>query len=101
MDLEGEDIDEEMRQYGVYKGRDPANEATIEAIRQKADTYIHTNPLGVADWVAAIKALDICDSAEGWATLKDLNLRAGAFRQSSKEGRGACIISSSITFYSL
>jgi glycine C-acetyltransferase len=53
----------------------------IEALRQKADTYIYTNPLGVADCAAAIRAIDICDSAEGLKRLETLQARLRQFRQ--------------------
>jgi glycine C-acetyltransferase len=67
--------------FGVNGGFVGASEAIVEAVRQKADTYIYTNPLGVADCAAAIKALDICDSAEGLARLKNLNERIQQFRE--------------------
>ncbi len=67
--------------FGVNGGFVAASEAIIEAIRQKADTYIYTNPLGVADCAAAITALDICDSPEGLKRLKNLNERIQQFRQ--------------------
>lgn len=67
--------------FGVNGGFVAASEAIIEAIRQKADTYIYTNPLGVADCAAAIRALDICDSPEGLERLKNLNERVKQFRQ--------------------
>ncbi len=49
-------------------------------MRQKADTYIYTNPLSVADCAAATKALDICDSDEGLRLLENLHLRTQQFR---------------------
>lgn len=67
--------------FGVNGGFVAASEAVVEAMRQKADTYIYTNPLGVADCAAAIKAIDICDSAEGLKTLKNLQQRIHQFRQ--------------------
>ncbi len=67
--------------FGVNGGFVAASEAIVEALRQKADTYIYTNPLGVADCAAAIKALDICDSSEGWERLKNLKERIQQFRQ--------------------
>ena len=54
--------------FGVNGGFVAASEAIVEAIRQKADTYIYTNPLGVGDCAAAIEALEICDSPEGLAS---------------------------------
>ncbi len=67
--------------FGVNGGFVAASETVIEAIRQKADTYIYTNPLGVADCAAAIKAIDLCDSAEGLKRLENLQQRIQQFRQ--------------------
>jgi glycine C-acetyltransferase len=67
--------------FGVNGGFVAASNAIIEAIRQKADTYIYTNPLGVADCAAAIKALDICDSQEGLERLQNLHERIQQFRR--------------------
>ena len=67
--------------FGVNGGFIAASQTVIEAVRQKADTYIYTNPLGVADCAAAIKAIDICDSKEGLKNLKNLKERVEQFRQ--------------------
>jgi len=67
--------------FGVNGGFVAASETVIEAIRQKADTYIYTNPLGVADCAAAIKAIDLCDSAVGLKRLENLQQRIQQFRQ--------------------
>lgn len=67
--------------FGVNGGFVAASQTLTEAIRQKADTYIYTNPLSVADCAAAIKALDICDSDEGLALLAHLKERTHQFRQ--------------------
>ncbi|WP_457553207.1 aminotransferase class I/II-fold pyridoxal phosphate-dependent enzyme [Desulfobacula sp.] len=67
--------------FGVNGGFIAASSPVIEAVRQKADTYIYTNPLSVADCAAAIKAIDICDSNEGLALLKNLKERTAQFRQ--------------------
>lgn len=66
--------------FGVNGGFIAASKTVIEAVRQKADTYIYTNPLSVADCAAAKVALDICDSAEGLQLLNNLQLRTGQFR---------------------
>lgn len=66
--------------FGVNGGFVAGSDALIEAVRQKADTYIYTNPLGVADCAAAIKAIDICDSPEGQTRLKYLKERIQQFR---------------------
>lgn len=66
--------------FGVNGGFIAASETVIEAVRQKADTYIYTNPLSVADCAAATKALDICDSDEGRRLLQNLQQRTRQFR---------------------
>ncbi len=67
--------------FGVNGGFVAATEAVVEAIRQKADTYIYTNPLGVADCAAALKAVDLADSAEGLSRLAALKRGIAQFRQ--------------------
>lgn len=67
--------------FGVNGGFIAASETVIEAVRQKADTYIYTNPLGVADCAAAIKAVDLCDSPEGLERLRVLEERVQQFRK--------------------
>ena len=67
--------------FGANGGFIAGSHALIEAIRQKADTYIYTNPLGVADCGAAIKAIEICDSPEGRKRLCDLQENIQRFRQ--------------------
>lgn len=67
--------------FGVNGGFIAASQTIIELVRQKADTYIYTNPLSVADCAAAIKAIDICDSEEGLTLLKRLKDRTAQFRQ--------------------
>ena len=66
--------------FGVNGGFIAASKTVIEAVRQKADTYIYTNPLSVADCAAASRALEICDSPEGLAILKHLKERTAQFR---------------------
>ncbi len=61
--------------FGVNGGFIAASVAVVEAVRQKADTYIYTNPLSAADCAAAVAAIDICDSAEGLALLDNLRRR--------------------------
>ncbi len=67
--------------FGVNGGFVAASKTVVESIRQKADTYIYTNPLSVADCAAAQKALDICDSDQGLDLLRNLKLRTAQFRQ--------------------
>jgi len=66
--------------FGVNGGFIAASDTVIEAVRQKADTYIYTNPLSVADCAAATTALNICDSREGRTLLADLEERTTQFR---------------------
>jgi glycine C-acetyltransferase len=49
-------------------------------VRQKADTYIYTNPLGAADAAAAVAAIDVADGDEGRARLAALAARTKQFR---------------------
>ncbi len=67
--------------FGVNGGFIAASPTVIEAVRQKADTYIYTNPLSVADCAAAIKAIDIADSEEGQERLRHLHARIKQFRE--------------------
>ena len=67
--------------FGVNGGFVAGSGALVEAIRQKADTYIYTNSLGPADCSAAIAAIDLCDSPEGIERLQALEARVAQFRQ--------------------
>jgi glycine C-acetyltransferase len=67
--------------FGVNGGFVAGSPEVVEAIRQKADTYIYTNPLGAADCAAAIKAVDVADSAEGRERLAHLKARTAQFRR--------------------
>jgi glycine C-acetyltransferase len=67
--------------FGVNGGFVSASTMLIEAVRQKADTYIYTNPLSVADCAAAAKAIAICDSPEGLNLLANLQERTRHFRE--------------------
>ena len=67
--------------FGVNGGFIAAGKTVIEAVRQKADTYIYTNPLSVADCAAALAAVDICDSDEGLALLENLRATTARFRK--------------------
>jgi len=66
--------------FGVNGGFIAGSSVLIEAVRQKADTYIYTNPLSVADCAAAVKALEICDSPEGQVLLSHLGKQTQRFR---------------------
>ena len=66
--------------FGVNGGFVAASPELIEAVRQKADTYIYTNPLGAADCAAAVAAIDIADGAEGRERLANLGARTRQLR---------------------
>jgi glycine C-acetyltransferase len=66
--------------FGVNGGFVASSPEVIEAVRQKADTYIYTNPLGAADCAAAIEAVEIADGAEGRERLANLAARTLQFR---------------------
>ena len=63
--------------FGVNGGFIAGSPTLIEAVRQKADTYIYTNPLSVADCAAAVKALDICAGKERLNSVRVSRTRAG------------------------
>jgi glycine C-acetyltransferase len=67
--------------FGANGGFIVASAGVIEAVRQKADTYIYTNPLSVADCAAALKALEIVDSSEGRRRLDHLREMTARFRR--------------------
>ncbi len=66
--------------FGVNGGFIAGSQALVEAIRQKADTYIYTNPLGVADCAAAMQAIELCDGPEGGIRLRYLQENIRRFR---------------------
>jgi glycine C-acetyltransferase len=67
--------------FGVNGGFVAASAEVVEAVRQKADTYIYTNPLGAADAAAAVAAIDVADGTDGRARLANLGARTVQFRQ--------------------
>jgi len=66
--------------FGVNGGFVAASPEVIEAVRQKADPYIYTNPLSAADCAAAVVAIDIADGPEGRDRLANLAARTKQFR---------------------
>jgi glycine C-acetyltransferase len=66
--------------FGVNGGFVAASATVVEAVRQRADTYIYSNPLSVADCAAAAAAVGICDSPEGLRRLRHLERMAARFR---------------------
>lgn len=71
--------------FGANGGFIASSQVLIETVRQKADTYIYSNPLSVADCAAAIKAVDICDSAEGLRRIEHLKRLGSYFRRGLEE----------------
>ena len=67
--------------FGVNGGFIAAGETVVEMVRQKADTYIYTNPLSAGDCAAATAAINICDSPEGLDLLDRLQARTRQFRE--------------------
>ncbi|MGQ9494996.1 MAG: aminotransferase class I/II-fold pyridoxal phosphate-dependent enzyme [Thermoanaerobaculaceae bacterium] len=67
--------------FSVNGGFVASSPEVIEAIRQKADTYIYTNPAGVGDCAAALAAVAIADSPEGQSRLAQLHQRTRQFRE--------------------
>jgi glycine C-acetyltransferase len=67
--------------FGVNGGFVAGSAELVEAVRQKADTYIYTNPLGAADAAAAVTAVGIADGAEGRQRLANLKARTNQFRE--------------------
>jgi glycine C-acetyltransferase len=66
--------------FGVNGGFVAGSAELVEAVRQKADTYIYTNPLGGADAAAAVAAIDVADGSDGRARLANLRARTAQFR---------------------
>jgi glycine C-acetyltransferase len=66
--------------FGVNGGFIAGSAEIIEAVRQIADTYIYTNPLGAADCAAAVAAVEIADGPEGRERLANLHARTRQFR---------------------
>jgi len=66
--------------FGVNGGFVAGSAELVDAIRQKADTYIYTNPLGAADAAAALAAVRIAAGDEGLRRLANLAARTEQFR---------------------
>jgi len=67
--------------FGVNGGFVAGSPELIEALRQKADTYIYTNPLGAADCAAAERAVSLADGPEGRERLGRLRARTRQLRE--------------------
>jgi glycine C-acetyltransferase len=71
--------------FGVNGGAIVGSPELTEAVRQKSDTYIYSNPLSAADCAAAVKAIEIADGSEGTKRLKNLTERIQQFRNGLDE----------------
>ncbi len=71
--------------FGCNGGYIAASSEIVEAIHQKCDTYIYTNPLAVGDCAASMKALEIMESEEGAKLLKKLSNNTSKFREGIKK----------------
>jgi glycine C-acetyltransferase len=67
--------------FGVNGGFVAGSTGLIEAMRQRADTYIYTNPLGAADGAAAVESVELADGPEGRQRLASLSQRTAQFRK--------------------
>jgi glycine C-acetyltransferase len=66
--------------FGVNGGFVAGSETLVEALRQKADTYIYTNPLGAPDCAAALAAVELAAGLEGRRRLAALRDNVRRFR---------------------
>jgi glycine C-acetyltransferase len=67
--------------FGVNGGFVAGSPELVEAVRQKSDTYIYTNPLSAADCASAVAAVDLADGIEGRERLRALASRTRQFRE--------------------
>ncbi|MGM0496666.1 MAG: aminotransferase class I/II-fold pyridoxal phosphate-dependent enzyme [Bacteroidota bacterium] len=58
--------------FGVNGGYVVSSSDVVKYLREKAPTYVYSNPITVSESVAAIKALEIADSNEGKEILSHL-----------------------------
>lgn len=67
--------------FGVNGGYVVSNQTMITYLREKAITYIYSNPITPAEAACALKVLQILDSSEGKERLKHLKRLTKKFRQ--------------------
>lgn len=67
--------------FGVNGGYVVSNQTMITYLREKAITYIYSNPITPAEAACALKVLQILDSSEGKERLKHLRRLTKKFRQ--------------------
>jgi len=71
--------------YGVNGGYVVSSEAVTRYLREKAVTYIYSNPITVGESAAALKVLEILDSAAGRERLKHLSAQTIRFGNGLKD----------------
>ena len=71
--------------FGCNGGYIAASPEIVDAISQMCDTYIYTNPLSCGDCAAAMEAIDIVDSEEGFEKLQTLKNNTERFRSGIKD----------------
>ena len=73
--------------FGVNGGYVTSNATVVEFLRETSPTYIYSNPITVGEAAAALRAVDLVDSAEGRALLDRLRTLTRRFEQGlSKAG---------------
>ena len=71
--------------FAVNGGFILGSTSLVELVRQKADTYIYTNPLSMADCAAAEASIKLVDSSEGLHLLEKLKKSSELFRAGLKK----------------
>ena len=67
--------------FGVNGGYVVARRTVIDYLREKAPTYVYSNPITAGEAAAAVKALELFDSPRGLAMLAHLRAMTGRFEQ--------------------
>ncbi|MBR9991005.1 MAG: pyridoxal phosphate-dependent aminotransferase family protein [Gemmatimonadetes bacterium] len=65
--------------FGVNGGYVTSREAVVRFLRESAPMYIYSNPITPAEASAALKSLELLDSADGRALLEHLRSLTGRF----------------------
>jgi glycine C-acetyltransferase len=67
--------------FGVNGGYVTSNATVIQFLRETSPTYIYSNPITVGEAAAALRAVELVDSAEGRALLERLRALTRRFEQ--------------------
>jgi glycine C-acetyltransferase len=67
--------------FGVNGGYVTSNATVIQFLRETSPTYIYSNPITVGEAAAALRAVELVDSAEGRALLERLRALTKRFEQ--------------------